>query len=123
MLKPITCATLGELANGEAEKIIDRCLERAVFDLDDRGEEDKKPRIVTITVTMGVVNGMKLAKVDAVFKPVPYASNATECVVMKKKDGMPTLMFQNLNAERADQPTFKELDEVGAGEDGEVPND
>ncbi len=120
MLKPITCANLGSLANGEAEKIIDRCLERAVADLDDRGDEDKKLRVVTITVSMGVVNGMKLAKVDAIFKPVPYVSSSTECTVMKKKaDGVAMLMFQDKNAERVDQPTFQELDEVES-QDGEI---
>jgi hypothetical protein len=120
MLKPLSARSLADLANGEGELVINRAIKTAVADLDDRGKEDGKERTVTIVVTMAIAQGMFVANVAATPKLPPHRSNATE---LKPKynpaDGTLDLLFQDMNAENADQPTFREMDVEG----GEVAGD
>jgi hypothetical protein len=120
MLKPLTAKTLGDLANGEGELIINKAIRTAVADLDDRGKEDGKERTVNITITMAIVKGMFVADVSAQPKLPAHRSNATELKARyNQAEGGLNLLFQDLNAENADQPTFREMDVEG----GEVGND
>src|SRR5262245_43011088 len=52
MLAALTCRTIGDLKDGLAEKVIDDHIRRAVADLENRGNEDGKPRKVVITIDM-----------------------------------------------------------------------
>lgn len=116
MLTALTCETLHELDNGLVGQIINAEFKKAIADLEDRGEQDEKPRSVTIDVEMCKFKGVTLINVKAAAKMPARRSNSTHAEG-RYKDDAHSLFFQNLNAERVDQPTFPSLD------DGEVPND
>jgi hypothetical protein len=112
-LERLTYKTMGQLANGFGEAVIDAALERMIADLDDRGE-DEKERSVTIKVTSKKAdNGMVVSWLTAAVTLPPLRTPGTigEAV---KKNGRAQLLFQTQNPERPDQPTFPAL------EDGEV---
>jgi hypothetical protein len=120
MLKALTCETLHELDNGIAGEIINAELKKAIADLEDRGEQDEKPRSVVIEIEMCKYKGVDLINVKAMAKMPARRSNSTHAEG-RYKEGVHDLFFQNLNAERADQPTFDAMEKLDlAG--GEIPN-
>jgi hypothetical protein len=118
VLKTLKCNTLGDLDNGQAGTIIDAALTKAINDLEDRGEEDGKPRTVTISVSLQKSKGLTVIDVTASAKMPDFRSNAT-IAEARYKDQKHEMLFQDLNAENPNQPVFKEMDTQG----GEVPNE
>ena len=60
----LTCDTIGDQDNGIARHLIDSEITKAVNDLDDRGEEDGKPRKVSIELELPIVNGLVVMTVE-----------------------------------------------------------
>ena len=103
---------LGDLDGGNVRAMIDREIARAVADLDDRGQEDGKPRKVSIEIQLTNEGNLITVKVIAQAKLPPLLSGTTAAdisLIGPKKT--PALGFQNMNPERPDQPTFPEMDQ------------
>lgn len=106
----LSLATLGELDNGAARAIIDSAINRAIDDIDDRGD-DEKPRKVVITIELEKLeNGLVSARVDAKTNVPAYQTAATFAKISKRQ-GEIGLLFQPFNPERPDQPTLLETKE------------
>lgn len=111
-LTTLTCDTLGDLAGGVARALIDREIQRAISDLEDRGEEDGKIRKVVIQVEMGFQGGLVITTVAAEAKLPPRRTSNTAADLRRRRDGS-CLLFQQHDPENPAQQTFPELDEAG----------
>lgn len=118
MLKTLSCETIHELDNGIAGHLINAALKTAIADLEDRGEQDEKPRKVTIEIAMQKLKGITIIATTADAKIPPFRSNST-IAEGRRKDGTDSLLFQNQNAKRPDQGTFPVMDVEG----GEIPTE
>lgn len=107
--KMLCLETLGALNNGAARLIVDAEIAKAITDLEDRGEEDKQPRKVTITLVLGMKEQMIVGRVSAQ-AVLPARSTGGTLLNLAHKSGNPVLVFQEHNAERPDQATFPEMD-------------
>lgn len=108
---PLNLNTLGQCSGGQAEKIINAAINKAVADFDDRGQ-DCKARVVTIEVTIGRDKPEReeaIIDVKAAVKVPPYRTGTTMAAIMDKK-GQPVLVFQEHNPDNADQETFPSMD-------------
>lgn len=104
--------TLGELDGGAVEAMIDRELQRAVNDLDDRGEEDEKPRKVVIEVELRHKDKLVTISAKAQAKLPPMQSgNTVADVRLQSNNKGAALVFQTLNPERPDQSTIYDEDQ------------
>lgn len=97
---------------GAAQEIIEHCLDKAQADLTDRGD-DGKPRVVNIRVILTKEPKSKkfIGEVEAEVKLPSYRTNAT---IMDEKVGNNSqgyLVFQDMNPENPEQPTFPEMDQ------------
>lgn len=106
----LSCDTIGDQDNGIARHLIDNEITKAVNDLDDRGEEDGKPRKVVIEIEMISVNGLVISTVSAQAKLPARRTRNTAGELRMAGKGAHAIIFQQSNAERPDQPTF---DDVG----------
>jgi hypothetical protein len=104
----LNSANIGELTNGQAKAIIDRELAKAIADLDDRGEEDGKPREVVIKIALIKSRDQVLADVRAKANLPEYRTGVTTLSV-KQRGGKSELLFRNDNAENPDQPTLSDM--------------
>jgi len=100
---------LGDLSNGAARLMIDREIYKAVADLYDRGNEDGKPRIVSINLEITLKGDIVLAAVRCGVKLPPMQSGNTVAEV-RRRGNEDVLLFQTLNADRVDQNTFQEFE-------------
>jgi hypothetical protein len=109
----LTLASVGDLNDGAAEAIINREIQTAVRDIDDRGH-DGKPRKVVIEITMQQNkgdDGRITVDLDvAAQAKVPPRRTGTTVAKPFEKDGKVALLFQEFNAENPDQGTFPVLD-------------
>lgn len=102
----LSLANLGELSNGAAGVVIDAAIKAVIRDTEDRGLEDKKPRKVTIIVTMNKVDDDTItSEVEAKATLPPYRTKKTAGTV-KYRGKDPTVEFQPNARERPDQETF-----------------
>jgi len=107
MQRNLSLETLGELDNGAAKVIINAALQRAMQDLDDRGD-DGKAREVTLKITMQKIDGgLVSTKVEAAAKMPSYLTNGTVCRP-KVINGQSRLLFQQLAPDDPDQRTIDE---------------
>lgn len=111
-LQALTCDTIGDLAGGVARALIDREIMKAVSDLEDRGEEDGKPRKVVISLEMGFQGGLVITQVAAEAKLPPRRTSNTAADLRRRREGS-CLLFQQHDPENPEQNTFPELDEAG----------
>lgn len=113
-LTGLSCDTIGDLDGGTARAIIDAEISRAVGDLDDRGGEDGKTRKVKIELSMIKDRGLIAVSVAAKAELPPYQAGLTQGMVEEKatKRGVQkTMLFQDLNPDNPEQPTFPEMDQ------------
>ena len=111
--KQLSCKNIGELNRGLAEMAIDKALNDAITDLDDRGEEDGKPREVLIKLSM-VKRPDGLVETDLQTKvTVPPRRTPATVIRPVHKDGQTKLFFEVFSPDNPDQPAF-------IGDDGEV---
>jgi hypothetical protein len=105
----ITCDTLGELNGGIARAIIDANLHAALRDFDDRAHEDKKPRVVTITVTMAPLNNGQMASNVKVKTSMPaYQTNDTIHNIVRRPGGVVEGVFSTTAPEQPNQRTIED---------------
>lgn len=112
----ICCDSIGEQDGGMARFLIDREINRAINDLEDRAEHDGKPRKVVIEVELMVKEGLIIADVSATAKLPAYRSRKTVCKLRMESKGQHALIFQTANPENPDQPTFGDVSEQDADE-------
>lgn len=106
----LSCDTIGDQDNGVARYLIDAEISKAANDLDDRGEEDGKPRKVTIEIEMVIVNGLVITTVAAQAKLPARRTRNTAGEMRMAGKGNHAIIFQQNNADRADQPTMYDND-------------
>lgn len=109
----LTCDTIGDQDNGIARHLIDSEIMKAVNDLDDRGEEDGKPRKVTIEIEMVSANGLVITTVAAQAKLPARRTRNTAGEMRMAGKGAHSIIFQRNNADNPDQPTFGDVGEQG----------
>jgi hypothetical protein len=102
----LNLSNLGDLSNGEAGVVINAALAAAVRDCEDRGLDDKKPRTVTITVSLEKISDDSVSvEVQAKTSLPAYRTNKTIGTI-GYDDKQPAVRFQPLSADRPDQDTF-----------------
>lgn len=100
----LTLATLGELAGGEAEAVVNAALRAALRDTEDRGE-DKKARKVTIVVELKKVgDGHVSATLQAKTTLPNYQTNTTIGELKPDERGHPVMNFGPHAPLNPDQP-------------------
>ena len=106
----LTHDNIGELDNGNAGAIINKVLDAAVSDLDDRGGDDGKARKVVITLELWrLQEGVIAADVQAKWSGPAYATNPTQAKLRQQGKGVVGAMFQVQSPENADQePLFED---------------
>ena len=107
-LQTLNAASIGELTNGQAKAIIDRELKKAISDLDDRGEEDGKPREVVIKIALIKKRDQVLADVRAKAILPEYRTGIT-ALSAKQRGETIDLLFRSDNADNPDQPTLEDM--------------
>lgn len=112
----LTCDTIGDQDNGIARHLIDNEITKAVNDLDDRGDEDGKPRKVVIEIEMVSANGLVISTVSAQAKLPARRTRNTAGEMRMAGKGTHAIVFQANNPERPDQPTFNDVGEQEADE-------
>ena len=99
-LTGLTADSIGDLDAGVARAIIDAEILRAVADLDDRGDEDGKPRKVKIELTMTKSRGLLAVSVACKAELPPYQSRLTQGEVQERRSSRGVqkhLLFQDMN--------------------------
>lgn len=105
----LTCDTIGDQDNGIARHLIDSEITKAVNDLEDRGEEDGKPRKISIEIELKIVNGLTISTIAAQAKlPARKTRNTAGEMRMAGKNTH-AIVFQKSNSDRPDQPTFDDV--------------
>ncbi len=112
----LTCATIGDQDNGMAEHLINGEITKAVNDLEDRGEEDGKPRKVTIEIEFAFLQGLVVTSVAAQAKLPARRTRNTAGLMRMAGKGNHAVVFQANNPERPDQPTFNDVGEQDSDE-------
>ncbi len=116
----VNARTIADLTDGQAEAVINSAINKAISDLDDRGDEDGKERVVVIELRMANVKSITTVEVVAAAKLPPFRTHATACKKAHRAGGGVALTFQGFNSENPDQPTFAEMEDAlpaPAGED------
>jgi hypothetical protein len=107
MQVPITLDTIGALDNDAARLIINKAIDEAVADLDDRGE-DEKEREVIIKLTLKRMDGADVvAHVTAYAKLPPRRTHGTVSRV-QRQGSQTTLQFQTWAPDDPNQRTIDE---------------
>lgn len=103
----LTIDNLGDLDGGAARQVINAALASAVYDLDDRGGEDEKPRKVVITISLDKLdNGAITAQVEAIAKVPNYKTGTTICNLAVGPRNQRTLEFRGDSPNNPDQTTI-----------------
>lgn len=106
---PVTAETLGMLDGGAAKAIIDAAIREALFDLDDRGFQDGKPRRVEIILTFDLLdNGQVGTRVEAIAKAPRRRTAATIGAFRRENEGV-RLVFAQGAPEDPHQTTIDDL--------------
>ena len=96
--------TIGDLDNGAARLVVNEAIATAVADFDDRGG-DKKPRKVTITLTLELTDIGPVISVEAKASVPAYHTGGT--VAKVQRAGSETqLVFQQHDPANPDQETM-----------------
>ncbi len=104
MKQSLTLDTLGQLAAGQAETIINAALRTALRDTEDRGA-DKKPRKVTIEVVLEKLGEDNISStVKAKVTTPPYQTEPTIGELTPGARGNPEMMFQPASPNNPSQP-------------------
>lgn len=116
-LQKLTCQTLAELDEGAAGIAINRAIDEAMVDIEDRGNEDEATRKVVIEIDMTMKKDqLMIGPVKAQAKLPPRQTRITVGAVRIEGTGgkrQPAAIFRNDNATNPNQPTF----DYGSGED------
>lgn len=115
MLAPVNARSIPDLADGQAEAIINAAIKQAVTDLDDRGHEDKKARQVQILLTFDIGDtGDVFVVCEAAPKMPARRTKATSSKLYILENG-PSLQFNTI---ASNEPTQRTIDELHRPDDG-----
>jgi hypothetical protein len=106
---PLSLRTIGELAGGAAELIINHAIEQAVADVDDRGEDGKARKVAIELSLVKRSDGLVEAEVAAQAKLPPRRTASTVSKPVRGQDET-KLLFQGFAPDNPDQQTFGVLD-------------
>lgn len=110
MQVPITARTIADLDAGNAGAIIDAAIREAINDLDDRGNDDGKPRQVEIKITFDLAdNGQVIASVEASPR-IPRRRTHSTFGRLHVNGREAQVHFQTLDPKDPDQRTIDELE-------------
>jgi hypothetical protein len=104
----LCCDTLGELNGGMARAMIDRAINDAVRDLEDRAEFDGKPRQVQVTLVLERLDNGQVAASACAMAKIPPMRVAGTISNLKVKDGQAGLLFSTSAPEQPDQKTIED---------------
>ncbi len=110
----LTLETLGQLASGQAEAVVNAALRNALRDTEDRGD-DKKARKVTITVEMKKI-GKDSIGISVGCKPTlpNYQTDSTVADLFINERGNPEAAFSPVAPSNPDQGELSGMDgEIG----------
>lgn len=101
--RTLTLATVGQLAGGQAEGIVNAALRAALRDTEDRGA-DKKPRKVTIEIELKKLGESVSATAKAKTTLPPYVTDPTFGDLTVNDRGQPEMQFSPVAPDNPDQP-------------------
>jgi hypothetical protein len=104
MLMPVTCTTLGQLAEGQAEGVVNHELLRCLEDLD-KGGDDGKVRKCVIQLEFTKEHNLVQITLKAQAKLPAIVSEKT-AAKMTRQRGQARALFETANAENPDQPNL-----------------
>lgn len=106
----LSLESIGELAHGQAQSIIQMAIDSVADDIDDRGD-DGQWRELHIIVKLRQRKNEEIESVVKAHAKLPsMATPSTTMALRKQPNGPARIIFQDMNPERVDQPTFPELD-------------
>jgi len=111
---PLSMDSIGDLDGGVFRLLVDKEIDAIAKDLDDRGEEDGKARLLLIQVEIIKVRGMVVLTPQVKAKIPARVCGSTSAKERMKGKGQTELLFQITNPDNAEQPTFE------VGDDGEI---
>jgi hypothetical protein len=117
---PLSMDTIGDLDGGVFRLLVDKEIDALAKDVDDRGEEDGKARILVLNVEVIKVKGMVIITPSVKVKLPPRVSGSTAAKERMKGKGQTELLFQPANGDNPEQPTFQ-TDESADGSDRPPP--
>jgi len=100
--------TIGDLDGGMARAVIDRNLELALRDCEDRGQDDGKPRKVLIEVEFVKLNDNQVSIDVSCGMKLPAMRPKATIANLEFSAGQPRLMFQAMAPEDPSQRTIDE---------------
>lgn len=107
-LQTITLETLADLDNGTAGAVVNAAIRAALQDLDDRAEQDRKPRKVSITLTLNKLNsGVLAAHVEATAKVPAYKTKGTLANIKVDERGRVSAEFEPLSPSNPNQKVIE----------------
>lgn len=104
-------STLGEVDTGAARAIIDRAIEEAIHDIEDRGEDGRARKVAIELMLERREDGHIEAHVSAQSKLPPRRTAGTVCRPVQKPDGV-SLFFQQWAPDNPAQETLPVMDET-----------
>jgi hypothetical protein len=108
---PLSCDSIGDLDGGVFRLLVDKEIDVLAKDVDDRGEEDGKERLLKIEVSVVKVKGMVIVTPRVQVKLPARVANSTQAKERMKGAGQTELLFQPSNGKNPDQPVFKTDDQ------------
>lgn len=108
---PLSMDSIGDLDGGIFRLLVDKEIDSLAKDIDDRGEEDGKPRQLLIEIEVVKVKGMVVVTPRVRAKLPARTAGSTVAKERMKAKGQTELLFQPANAENVDQPTFETPEE------------
>ena len=103
---PLSMDTIGDLDGGIFRLLVDQEIERLTKDVEDRAEEDGRPRRLVIDIEVIKSKGMVIITPRVDVKLPPRVSGSTVAKERMRSKGQPQLLFQPYNSDHPDQGTF-----------------
>lgn len=103
---PVCMDTLVDLDNGQFRRVGDKVIRAVLNDVNDRAEQDGKPRHLSIDIEFIKVKGVLIITPRIQAKLPPYVCGSTAAKEKVEADGELQVLFQPWNADNAEQPTF-----------------
>jgi hypothetical protein len=108
--------SLPELDNGAGRLIINKAIQEAIYDLEDRAAEDRKSRKVQILLTLDLLpNGTVSAKLDAVAK-LPVRQAAATFGELHGRGRDMKVVFRKYSPDDPSQSTIEEITDAIQGQ-------
>ena len=100
---PVCMDTLVDLDNGQFRRVGDKVLRTVLSDVQDRADEDGKPRHLSIDIEFIKVKGVLIITPRIHAKLPPFVCGSTAAKETTRVDGELEVLFQPWNADNAEQ--------------------